>query len=464
MAAIQQICQEKNLSVESVIETIEAALAAAYRKDFGQKNQNIKVEYDAETGESRVFDVKTVVEDELKAKAEAEAAERAAALERGEELPEPVITETAGGVSVEGEEDAEPHYNPKLHISLSDAKEIKPDAAIDEEIRVELQVPDAYGRMAAQTAKQVIIQRLREAERATIFAEFQDKERTVQLGSVQRREGRVVLVDIHKATAILPPEEQVERERYGLGERLKVYVQSVGMGSRGPEIIVSRRSPEIVRELFTVEIPEIANGLIEIKAIARDAGWRSKVAVHTDDENIDPIGSCVGQRGSRVQTIISELAGEKIDIIQWAEDPQEFITNALLPAKVLSLEIHEEEKRAIALVEPDQLSLAIGKQGQNVRLASQLTGYKISIVEVQGSERREVTEEEMGDGAPASPSSLGGPGAPAEVVTPEAPAAEPAPETVTAEEPAETTEPEQPAAEPVAETPADKPAPAEGAE
>jgi len=391
MAAIQQISQEKNISIESIVETIEAALAAAYRKDFGQKNQNIKVKYDLETGASRVFDVKTVVEDELKAKAEAEAEERRLALERGEELPPREEPE-------EGEEE-ELRYNPKLHIALSDAEPIKADAQVGEEIRVELEVPEAYGRMAAQTAKQVIIQRLREAERNTIYEEFKDKEGSVLTGTVQRREGPNILIDLGRATVILPLEEQIERERYNIGERLKIYLVSVEMGSRGPEIIVSRRNPEIVRELFQVEIPEIANGSIEIKGIAREAGSRSKVAVYTDEDNIDPIGSCVGQRGTRVQTIIAELGGEKVDIIKWSEDKAEFITNALLPAKILGIEIDEKNKTATVTVDAEQLSLAIGKNGQNVRLAAQLTSYLINIIEVKGDEKREISHEEIEKGA-----------------------------------------------------------------
>lgn len=395
MAAIQQICQEKNISVESVIETIEAALAAAYRKDFGQKNQNIKVEYNPETGASRVWDVKTVVEDELKAKAEAEAEERRLALEAGEELPVKEVVELA-----EGEEE-ELHYNPKLHIALSDAQEIKRDAKVGDEIRVELQIPDAYGRMAAQTAKQVIIQRLREAERATIYEEYKDKVGTVLIGVVQRREGPNVLVDLNRTMAILPPEEQMERERYNTNQRMKFYVMSVEMGTKGPEIILSRKSPEVLRELFAIEIPEIANGSIEIKAIAREAGARSKIAVFTDEENIDPIGSCVGQRGSRVQTIIAELAGEKIDIIEWSEDDSAFITNAMLPAKILGIEVDKDNKEATVSVDAEQLSLAIGKTGQNVRLASRLTGYRIKVVEVQGGKKRELTEEEIAQGIEA---------------------------------------------------------------
>ncbi|MEK7139233.1 MAG: transcription termination factor NusA [Patescibacteria group bacterium] len=401
MAAITQICQEKNIPVESVIATIEAALAAAYRKDFGQKNQNIKVEYDPEAGQSRVFDVKIVVADELKAKAEAEAAERAAAIERGEiiePVARPVFEDHSFKPEAEEEvaEEAELRYNPKLHISVTDAQELKAGAVEGDEIRVELGVPEEYGRMAAQTAKQVIIQRLREAERTSIYEEFKDQQGLVLTGTVQRRDGRAILIDLTRGVGIMPPEEQVDRERYRIGDRLKVYVKSVELGTRGAQIVLSRRSPEIVRELFAMEIPEVANGTIEIKAIAREAGNRSKVAVFTDDEGIDPIGSCVGQRGSRVQTIITELSGEKIDIIEWSENIGTFITNSLSPAKVLSLEVNDADKRAVVTVASDQLSLAIGKLGQNVRLAAKLTGHAISIVELTGDNtKRELTEEEL---------------------------------------------------------------------
>lgn len=404
MAAIQQICQEKRIPLESVIETIEAALAAAYRKDFGQKNQNIKVEYNPETGESRVFDSKIVVDDELKAKAEAEAAERAAAIERGDvpvqPEPLPAVTDEALAAEGDSEVEAELRYNPKLHISLTDAKEIKRTAELGEEIRVELEPPAEYGRMAAQTAKQVIIQRLREAERGSIFEEFKDNQGSVMIGTVGRREGPNFLIDFGRTMGILPREEQVERERYRLGERIKVYVQSVELTSKGPQIVVSRRSPEIVRELFRVEIPEVASSAIEVKTVAREAGSRSKVAVWTDEDAIDPIGSCVGQRGSRVQTIIHELGGEKIDIIEWSDDPVTYISHALLPAKVLSVEVDEKNKRAVVTVESDQLSLAIGKQGQNVRLAAKLTGYTISIIELAGQAKREVSAEVLEQGLP----------------------------------------------------------------
>lgn len=233
--------------------------------------------------------------------------------------------------------------------------------------------------MAAQTAKQVLIQKDREAERNILFSNFKDKEDTIVIGVVQRREEHRALVDLGKVTAILPGSEQIPRERYMPNDRLKVYVVSVNSAARGPEIIVSRAHPHMVRKIFENEIPEVASGAIEVKAVSRDAGQRSKVAVVSHQENIDPIGSCIGQRGSRIQTIISELGGEKIDVIQYDEDPNSFIANALSPAKIESITLHAENKTAYVSVASDQLSLAIGKQGQNVRLASQLTGWNIEV-------------------------------------------------------------------------------------
>jgi len=409
VTAIRQISEEKNIPLESVISTIEAALAVAYRKDFGEKNQNIKVTFNMQDGSSRVFDVKTVVADELKAewekaraeeekaRAEAEAqgldyakikAEEAEKKRKEEE--EKTAKEIKKEVENEEEGKKEERFDPKLHLSLSDAKETKKDAKLGDEIVTELFPPANYGRMAAQTAKQVIIQRLREAEREMIFAEYKGKEGELLNATVQRVEGRLVFVDLGHATAIMPPQEQIRDERYAPGNRIKVYILSVNSTPKGPEIIVSRSHQEIVRKLFTLEVPEIANGSVEIKTIAREAGHRTKIAVFSTQKNIDPIGSCVGQRGSRVQTVITELGGEKIDIIEWSEDPVQFIVNALSPAKIISVRLNEKEKIATAEVKADQLSLAIGKQGQNVRLSSKLTGWKIDIVSEDGQ-----TPEEM---------------------------------------------------------------------
>ncbi|MFZ6035580.1 MAG: transcription termination factor NusA [Patescibacteria group bacterium] len=386
LEAAKAICEEKKISLESVIETIEAALAVAYRKDFGEKNQNIKVEFNIQDGTARVFDVKTVVSDEKKELTEQLQAEKQVALEAAAAAAaagaEPVapVDEPAGDTT---EEEFE-RYNAKTEISLSEAQEIQKGAVEGDVIKTELQPPAAYGRMAAQTAKQVIIQRLREAERDMIFREFKDKEGEVINGTVQRMEGRIVLVDLGQTTAIIPPSEQVPHERYTPGQRLKFFVVAVNTTPKGPEIILSRAHPEMVRKLFTLEVPEIGNGSVEIKSIAREAGSRTKIAVFTDQKNIDPVGSCVGQRGSRVQTIISEIGGEKIDIIEWDEDSVKFIINALSPAKVLSVKLNDQEKTAIAEVKEDQLSLAIGKSGQNVRLSAKLTGWKIDIVSESG--------------------------------------------------------------------------------
>ena len=378
-SAIKAICEEKGLSYDAVIGTIESALAAAYRKDYGEKNQNIKVEFNPDDASSKVFDVKTVVEDVPEEELD----------ENGELIK---VEESEKTELAEGEEEVK-RFNPKTDLQISEAKEVKKDAEIGEEIVTELTVPSTYGRMAAQTAKQVIIQRLREAEREMILDEFKDKEKEVVSGVVQRREGRVVLVDLGKSVGILPQDEQIQGENYGPGERIKVYIKEVKTSPKGPEIILSRTSEEILKKVFYLEIPEISNGLIELKSVAREAGSRAKVAVNTESDNVDPIGSCVGQRGSRIQTVISELGGEKVDIVQYDENPERYIINALSPAKILSIEINEEERKAIAYVNEDQLSLAIGKGGQNARLAARLTGWKIDIVMKDGEDNSEKAKE-----------------------------------------------------------------------
>jgi len=260
-------------------------------------------------------------------------------------------------------------------------------------VRTELETHEEYGRMAAQTAKQVIIQRLREAERDMIYGEFKGKEHEVITGFIQRREGRLVLVDLGKATGIIPPDEQVRGERYVPGERLKFYLKEVNLTPKGPEIVLSRTSDEILKKVFYLEIPEISNGLVEIRSVAREAGSRSKVAVSAENENIDPIGSCVGQRGSRIQTIIRELGGEKIDIIEFSEDSETYIANALAPAKTEQVRLVPEQRQAYITVKDDQLSLAIGKDGQNVRLAAHLTGWNIDIAGDGSSATTATTEE-----------------------------------------------------------------------
>lgn len=370
--ALRHVAEEKGIPYESVLETLQSALAAAYRKDFGDKNQNLKVEYDPETGAMRVFDEKTVTTDELFEEWQKEQAEREAARERGEIIPPREV--------VEGEEEA-PRYHPKLNLSLTEAKKIKPDAELGEVLHLELNVPGAFGRMAAQTAKQVIMQKLRETERDIIFNEYKTREHQLVSGVVQRRDGNLVFVDLGRTIAILPPEEQVPREDYLPGARIKVLVLSVELTHKGSSIRISRAHPDILRRLFEVEIPEVAAGTVVIAALARDAGWRSKVAVYSKEPNIDPIGSCIGQRGTRIQTIINELGGEKVDIIEYSEDSARFISNSLSPAKVISVKIDEAGKTALVTVSPDQLSLAIGRNGQNVRLAAQLVGWRISVRE-----------------------------------------------------------------------------------
>jgi len=334
--ALQQIAEEKGVSREEIIEMIEASLAAAYRKDYGEKDQNIVVEFQADTLSAKIFDVKTVV-------AEVE--------------------------------------DPQKEVDETEGKKLKKGAKIGDIIKTEITPKDgvAYGRIAAQTAKQVIIQKLREAERNVQFSDFKAKERTLQNGIIQRIEGDTVLIDLGKGTGVLFPSEQIRGEKYSIGQRLKVLILHVEPATKGPKITLSRSHPDMVRKLFEVEVPEIYNGSVEIKAVAREAGSRSKIAVMSTQDGIDPIGSCVGQKGTRVQTVMGELGGEKIDIIEWSEDPVKFIANALSPAKILNVQLNEEEKEAKVGVLEDQLSLAIGKAGQNVRLAARLTGWKIDI-------------------------------------------------------------------------------------
>lgn len=395
LQAIKQISDEKGIPTSAVLETIEAALSAAYRKDFGKKNQNVKVEFDPESGAIRAFDIKEVVSDEfvaeaLKAEEDARLAAEKSAIEgvetpKIEEPPAPKPV-APGEVIASAEPTEEVKFNPKLHLSLTEARAIKPDAQIGEELRIELEVPGAFGRMAAMTAKQVITQRLREAERSIIFNEYKSKEHEVMNGIVQRREGRVVLVDLGRVTGVMLPDDQMPTEEYRPGERVKVYVVSVQLTVKGPEILVSRTHPEIIRKLFMMEIPEVASGVVVINSIAREAGARAKVAVSSLQENVDPIGASIGQRGSRIQTIIGELGGEKVDIIEYDEDAERFIRNALSPAKIANVTLRPDEKTAVVEVASDQLSLAIGKGGQNVRLAARLTGWKINIVEAKGGE------------------------------------------------------------------------------
>jgi len=331
-SAIEQICAEKNLSKETVLLTIQDALAAAYKKDYGNKKQEVRVEI-TEDGAIVAFISKEIVED--------------------------VEDET-------------------IEISLTDAYKFKKDAKVGDVIEIK-DIPNDFGRIAAQTAKQVIIQRIREAERDMVFDEYKDKEGEVVNGIVQRIEGSNVIIDLGKATGILFPNEQIRDERYYVGQRLKFFIVRVEQSARGPQIVISRSHPGLVKRLFELEVPEILSGVVELKSIAREAGERTKIAVTSTQDGVDPVGSCVGQRGVRVQAVMSEIGEEKIDIILWDEDPKVFISNALSPAKVSEITIDDAEKKADVKVAEDQLSLAIGRKGQNVRLAAKLVGWNVDI-------------------------------------------------------------------------------------
>lgn len=395
-SAIQQIAEEKGIPVEKVLETIELALAAAYKKDYGKKGQIIRAGFNPQTGDVKMRLVKVVVDQSMLKSDEEIAAEEA---ERAERLAEGMRRAAVGGRERYDDDDPEipdgerkVRYNPEKHLMVDEAKEFKDDAKPGDEIEFPLEFKEDFGRIAAQTAKQVIIQRIREAERDAIYNEYKDHEGELISGLIQRIEGRNIFIDIGRTTALLPSEEQVAFERYRIGERIKVLIVSVERNPKGPGIIVSRSHPRLVKKLFEIEVPEIASGSVEIKAIAREAGSRSKVAVVSHQEGIDPVGSMVGQKGVRVSTVIHELSGEKIDIIEWAEDPGTFIQHALSPAKVIEVEARVETREARAIVPDDQLSLAIGKGGQNVRLAAKLTGWKIDV--------RSDKEKEMGEATP----------------------------------------------------------------
>ncbi|MDD3007119.1 MAG: transcription termination factor NusA [Candidatus Pacebacteria bacterium] len=371
--AINQICEEKGIPKEKAMEIVEAAVAAAYKKDYGEKGQVIEAKFDEDTGDVKAYQVKTVAE-----------------MTNDEEGEEYVEEEEAEETDEEGE--PKKKFNPEKNITLEDAAEFSKGAKLGDEIRIELPPHSDFGRIAAQTAKQVMIQKIREAEKEAVFEEFKDKEGEVVNGTVQRVEGRNVLVDVGKAVGILYPAEQISGERYQVGQRLKVYIAKVSQETKEANLVLSRISEEIVKKLFELEVPEIYAGTVEIKGVAREAGSRSKVSVASNEEGIDPVGSCVGQRGARIQTIINELGGEKIDIIEWSEDAKKYIQHALSPAKVTSIILDEEKKVATAFVAEDQLSLAIGKNGQNVRLATKLSGWKIDVVEKKKSEEEAVEE------------------------------------------------------------------------
>ncbi|MEK7176970.1 MAG: transcription termination factor NusA [Patescibacteria group bacterium] len=350
----------------SIVEAIEAALATAYKKEYGKKGQIIRTTFDPNTGETNFFQVKIAVDDSR-------------VIFDENDLPDG----KAGEIKEGDERDI---YNAEHHILLEDARKIKKDAQLDEEIIFPIESKGDYGRIAAQTAKQVITQKIREAEKTSVVAEFGKREGQIVNGSVQRLERGNIFVDMGRATGLLPYEEQIPGERFGQGERVRAYLYRVEESPRGVFLRLSRSHPKFIEKLFEAEAPELANGTVVIKAIAREAGYRSKIAALAIDSHIDPVGALVGQRGVRVSTVMSELRGEKIDIIEWSAEPKKFIEEALSPAKILNIEINEAEKSAVVNVSEDQQSLAIGKGGQNVRLAAKLTGWRIDIQSAKGEE------------------------------------------------------------------------------
>lgn len=397
-SALQQIAEEKGLDAKKVLETVEMAIAAAYKKDYGKKGQIVRASFDPKTGDIMFRQIKIVV-DKSMLKTEEEIAE-----EEQKKLEETAkaIAEKKRPRRTEDDEDLEPiegekkvRFNPEKHIMLDEARSTKKDAVVGDELEFPLESHIDYGRIAAQTAKQVIIQRIREAERSSIFDEYKSKEGSIVNGTVQRIEGRAVFVDIGRTIAVLPPEEQIPLERHSIGGRIKGMIVTVHENPRGPGIFLSRSHPKLLQKLFEIEVPEVAAGTVEIRAIAREAGSRSKVAVLSHEEGIDPVGSLVGQKGVRVMAVINELNGEKIDIIEWSDDPLAFIEHALSPAKVVSVDLNKDTKEARVIVPHDELSLAIGKRGQNVRLAAKLTGWKIDLRSDVKPEEPVAAEEEL---------------------------------------------------------------------
>ncbi len=363
-SALGQISEEKGVSPEKVLETIEIALAAAYKKEYGEKGQIVRAKFNPKTGDVKFSQIKIVVDQSI-------------LKPEGEEVgAEPSFAEATEGE--EGEKKI--RFNAERHIMLDEAKKTKKDIMVGDEIEFPLETREDFGRIAAQTAKQVIIQRIREAEREAVWNEYKDKEGELVSGIIQRIELHNIFIDLGKTVAVFPKEEQVFGERYYVGARMKFYILSVNSDPRGPGIILSRSHPKMISRLFELEVPEIGAGTVEIKSIAREAGSRTKIAVVSNEEGIDPIGSCIGQKGTRVAAVISEIGGEKIDIIEWSEDPEVFVSNAMSPAKVTRIEITPRRHTAKVYVPENQLSLAIGKAGQNVRLAAKLTGWKIDVV------------------------------------------------------------------------------------
>ena len=350
--ALEELEKEKGMDKEYLLEAIETALVTAYKRNFDSL-ENVKVEMDRQTGATHLYAIKKVVE------------------------------------KVE---------DPETEIEIKEAQKINPDYNVDDEINIEI-VPRDFGRIAAQTAKQVIIQKLREAEREIVYNEFEERKGEIVSGLIQKADGNIVVMDLGKLEGVMPKKEQIPTETYRVNDKIKGYIVKVEKGQKGaPQVMVSRSHPDFVRKLLEFEIPEIYEGVIEIKSVSRDPGYRSKVAVYSPDPNIDPVGSCVGQKGVRIQNVINELNGEKIDVIEWNEDPSIYIAASLLPAQILAVDIKPENKFAQVIVPDDQLSLAIGKSGQNARLAARLTDWKIDIKsETQFRELLSKVQEESED-------------------------------------------------------------------
>jgi len=394
ISAIKQISEEKGIPEASVIETIEAAIAAAYKRDYGKKGQIIKVKLDTESGDLVMTQLHYVVDgvDEegyltgtLPTKVMEEKPDPQDYVVPLPKLRLPLASrDRSQGDDQRSAEDnfgiGAIKYNPEKHLLLEEAKKKNKKVKVGDEIITKLETHIDFGRIAAQTAKQVIIQRLREAEREAIFSEFKGREGEIISGVVQRKEGQLVFVDLGKTNGLLIPAEQIPTDNYRISQRFRFMILKVEETPRGPVVLLSRSHPKLVLGLFKVEVPEIDSGSVEVKAIAREAGSRTKIAVASKEEGVDPIGSLVGQKGVRVQTVINELSGEKIDIILWSDKAKDFISNSFSPAKVLDVIIIDETKRyALVEVSDDQFSLAIGKRGQNVRLAAKLTGWKIDV-------------------------------------------------------------------------------------
>lgn len=367
-SVLGQLEEERGIPKEKILEAIEMALATAYKKEYGKRGQIVRATFDVNTGATEFFQVKIAVDDT-----------KVIDIPEGEELPELA------------DDDERVRYNPEHHIWIDEARMIKKNVELDEEMLFPLEPKEDFGRIAAQTAKQVIIQKIREAEKVSVLGEYGKREGDIVSGTVQRIERGTIFVDMGRATGILPFEEQIRSEHYKQGERIRAYLFRVEESPRGVFLKLSRSHPKFLEKLFEIEAPEIANKTVEVKAVAREAGSRSKIAVVSHDSHIDPIGSLVGQRGVRVTTVTSELNNEKIDIIEWSADPKKFIEDSLSPAKPSAIVLDEVSKTATVEVKEDQQSLAIGKGGQNVRLAAKLTGWKIDIRPVGGA-KVEATE------------------------------------------------------------------------